>query len=158
MLEFLRRPALSFGLAVAMAPLLADASFAEIRKMMSMCPGQKLCAWYQSTVTPPNGWVEDKKAGEQNFLTMLKPDKPNSGAKHPGTRTSRRSTRVGTCSREDVVLFCHGPAGSAASGCWSISTTRGRSCSHIGGRVRPVSRQTAGHRVVDPPSSCVREG
>jgi hypothetical protein len=36
MLEFLRRPALSFGLAVAMAPLLADASFAEIRKMMSM--------------------------------------------------------------------------------------------------------------------------
>jgi len=42
---------------------------------MTMCPGQKLCAWFQSTVTPPKGWVEDKGAGEQNHVTILLPDK-----------------------------------------------------------------------------------
>ena len=45
--------------------------------MMSMCPVQKLCAWYQSTVTPPKGWVEDKDAGEANRVTILLPDKAN---------------------------------------------------------------------------------
>jgi len=53
----------------------AGAATAEVKKMMSMCPGQKLCAWYQSTVTPPKGWVEDKDAGEQNHVTILLPDK-----------------------------------------------------------------------------------
>ena len=43
--------------------------------MMSMCPGQKLCAWYQSTATPPKGWGEDKDAGEHNHVTILAPDK-----------------------------------------------------------------------------------
>jgi len=53
----------------------AGGAAAEVRKMMSMCPGQKLCAWYQSTATPPKGWVEDKDAGEQNHVTILLPDK-----------------------------------------------------------------------------------
>jgi hypothetical protein len=48
---------------------------AEVKKLMSMCPGQELCAWFQSTVTPPKGWVEDKAAGEQNHVTILLPDK-----------------------------------------------------------------------------------
>jgi hypothetical protein len=38
----------------------AGATSAEVKKLMSTCPGQKLCAWYQSTVTPPKGWLEDK--------------------------------------------------------------------------------------------------
>ena len=42
---------------------------------MTICPGQKLCAWFQSTVTPPKGWVEDRDAGAQNHVTILLPDK-----------------------------------------------------------------------------------
>lgn len=51
------------------------AASAEVRKMMTACPGQKLCAWFQSTVTPPKGWVEDKDAGGRNRVTILLPDK-----------------------------------------------------------------------------------
>jgi hypothetical protein len=53
----------------------AGATSAEVKKLMSTCPGQKLCAWYQSTVTPPKGWLEDKDAGAQNHVTFLLPDK-----------------------------------------------------------------------------------
>ena len=48
---------------------------AEVKKLMTVCPGQKLCAWFQSRVTPPKGWVEDKDAGAQNHVTILLPDK-----------------------------------------------------------------------------------
>jgi hypothetical protein len=69
-----------FGAASLVAAILASfatagAASAEVKKLMSMCPGQKLCAWYQSTVTPPKGWLEDKDAGEQNHVTILLPDK-----------------------------------------------------------------------------------
>ena len=63
-------------LAVFVVGLAGDAS-AEVKKRMSMCPGQKLCAWYQSTVTPPKGWIEDQDAGEEHHLTILLPDKQN---------------------------------------------------------------------------------
>jgi hypothetical protein len=53
----------------------ARGASAEVKKLMTMCPGQKLCAWFQSTVTPPKGWVEDKDSGEQNHVTILLPDK-----------------------------------------------------------------------------------
>jgi hypothetical protein len=51
-----------------------DAS-AEVKKLMTMCPGQKLCGWFKSTVTPPKGWIEDADAGAQNHVTILLPDK-----------------------------------------------------------------------------------
>ena len=53
----------------------ATGASADVKKLMTMCPGQKLCAWFQSTVTPPKGWVEDKDAGERNHVTILLPDK-----------------------------------------------------------------------------------
>jgi hypothetical protein len=53
----------------------AGGASAEIRKLVTICPGQKLCAWFQSTVTPPKGWVEDRDAGAQNHVTILLPDK-----------------------------------------------------------------------------------
>ena len=43
--------------------------------MMVICHSQKLCPWYQSTVTPPPGWMEDKDASNQHLVTMLVPDK-----------------------------------------------------------------------------------
>ena len=51
-----------FAVAIAALTTAGDAS-AEIKKLMSTCPGQTLCAWFQSPVTPPKGWVEDKDAG-----------------------------------------------------------------------------------------------
>jgi len=63
-----------FAVAIAALTTAGDAS-AEIKKLMSTCPGQTLCAWFQSPVTPPKGWVEDKDAGEQNHVTILLPDK-----------------------------------------------------------------------------------
>jgi hypothetical protein len=53
----------------------AGGASAEVKKMMSKCPGQKLCAWYLSTVTPPKGWVLDSDSGERNQVTILLPDK-----------------------------------------------------------------------------------
>ncbi len=62
--------------AVALATVgTAGGASAEVKKLMTMCPGQKLCAWFQSTATPPKGWVEDKDAREQNHVTILLPDK-----------------------------------------------------------------------------------
>ena len=55
--------------------LAAGGASAEVKKLMTMCPGQKLCPWFQSTATPPEGWVEDKNAGAQNHVTILLPDK-----------------------------------------------------------------------------------
>jgi hypothetical protein len=70
-------------LAVALAALAPGGAAGEIKKNMTMCPGQKLCAWFQSTVTPPAGWIEDKEAGEQNRVTMLTPDKPELSESDP---------------------------------------------------------------------------
>jgi hypothetical protein len=53
----------------------ATGASAEVKKRMVMCPGQKLCVWFQSSVTPPKGWIEDKDAGERNHVTILLPDK-----------------------------------------------------------------------------------
>jgi hypothetical protein len=63
--------------AFAGVALASASASAEIKKMMTMCPGQKLCAWYQATVDPPQGWLEHKDIGEQNRVTILLPDKPD---------------------------------------------------------------------------------
>jgi len=83
MLEFLRKPCRTLAIAAAMAALHPGAGSADVRKMMVMCPGQKLCAWYQSTVKAPKGWVEDKTLGEQHLVTMFTPDKPELGPADP---------------------------------------------------------------------------
>ena len=73
----------AFALAVALAAPAPGGAAAEIKKNMTTCPGQKLCAWFQSTVTPPAGWIEDQEAGERNRVTMLTPDKPELAASDP---------------------------------------------------------------------------
>jgi len=70
-----RLGAASLVVAVLASFATADGASAEVKKMMSMCPGQKLCAWYLSTVTPPKGWVSDPDSGEQNHVAILLPDK-----------------------------------------------------------------------------------
>jgi hypothetical protein len=57
------RPSRRLGPALAAAAafaLMSAPATAEIRKMMTACPGQKLCAWPRADVAPPKGWVEDK--------------------------------------------------------------------------------------------------
>jgi len=68
------------GLCAGLASLAPSGASAEIKKLLEMCPGQKLCPWFQAAVTPPKGWVEDKAIGDANHLTMLTPDKPELGA------------------------------------------------------------------------------
>jgi hypothetical protein len=74
------------GFRALLTPLLAIAALsalsaaptsaqAEIKKMMASYPG-KLCAWFQSTVTPPKGWAVDDEAGKTNLVTILLPHKP----------------------------------------------------------------------------------
>ena len=52
----------------------ATSAHAEIKKMMAM-RGDKLCPWFQSTLTPPKGWVLDAKASAAHFVTILAPNK-----------------------------------------------------------------------------------
>ena len=82
MFRFSHRLGPALAIIAAIAPLSAPAS-AEIQKMMTACPGQKLCAWLHTELAPPKGWVEDKDDGESNFVTMLVPDKKELGAADP---------------------------------------------------------------------------
>lgn len=70
--------------------------------MISACPGQKLCAWYLSTVTPPKGWVEDKDAGERNHVTILLPDKDDLDFNDPMIYV-QTSLEAGTDSLEAII-------------------------------------------------------
>ncbi len=86
----------------------ARGASAEVKKLMTLCPGQKLCAWFQSTVTPPKGRVEDKDAGEQNHVTILLPDKddvdfndPMTTSRLPTSRVQTRSTRSSPSTRRN---------------------------------------------------------
>jgi len=84
-------------LVAGVAALAPSGAAAEIKKMMTPCPGQKLCAWFQSTVVPPKGWIEDKEGGQQRHVTILVPDKPElvdrdpliyvQTSYHPGSQT-----------------------------------------------------------------------
>jgi hypothetical protein len=56
--------------------LVSASASAEIKKMMTMCAGEKPCAWYQASVDPPQGWLEDRDVGAKNRVTILLPDKP----------------------------------------------------------------------------------
>jgi len=60
---------------IACAALIActAAARAEVQKFLSMCPGQKLCASYQLVLTPPDGWVVDTKASDENKVQIMVP-------------------------------------------------------------------------------------
>jgi hypothetical protein len=51
----------------------AAAARAEVQKFLSMCPGQKLCPSYQLVLTPPDGWVVDSKASDENKVQIMVP-------------------------------------------------------------------------------------
>jgi len=69
--------------AITVTALASAGNSAEIQKLMQMCPGQKLCAWYRADVAPPKGWVEDKEFGGAHFITALLPDQPKLGPEAP---------------------------------------------------------------------------
>jgi hypothetical protein len=77
-----RLPNFALG-AAALLAFLAHPASAEIQKLMAMCPGQKLCAWYKAVVSPPPGWAEDKEFGGSHFITALFPDQPKVGPDAP---------------------------------------------------------------------------
>jgi hypothetical protein len=83
MFRFQRMSGLALIAAAAFASLSPMSASAEIRKMAVICEGQKLCPWFQSSVVPPKGWVEDKAMGAQHFVTMLVPDKKQLGPEDP---------------------------------------------------------------------------
>jgi len=50
----------------------ASAAMAEIEKFMQQCGG-KLCAQFRASITVPDGWIEDKEAGNYFNAQMLLP-------------------------------------------------------------------------------------
>lgn len=45
---------------------------AEVQKLINPC-GQKLCAYYQIVLTPPDGWMLDAKATKDNKIQIVVP-------------------------------------------------------------------------------------
>src|SRR5262245_7031917 len=45
---------------------------AEVQKFVNPC-GQKLCAYYQISLTPPDGWMLDAKATKDNKIQIVVP-------------------------------------------------------------------------------------
>ena len=51
----------------------ATSARAEVQKFLNPCSGQKLCASYTLVLTPPDGWVVDDKATNENKVQILVP-------------------------------------------------------------------------------------
>jgi hypothetical protein len=51
---------------------IAATARAEVQKFLNPC-GQKLCAYYQISLTPPDGWVLDAKATKDNKIQIIVP-------------------------------------------------------------------------------------
>ena len=51
----------------------ATSARAEVQKFLNPCSGQKLCAYYTLVLTPPDGWVVDDKATNENKVEILVP-------------------------------------------------------------------------------------
>jgi len=47
---------------------------AEVQKIMTPCGGEKLCASFQLVLTPPDGWVLDRKATRENKVQIIVPN------------------------------------------------------------------------------------
>ena len=63
---------MAFGLAFA-CMLSAAPAHAEVLKFLRMCPGQKLCPFYELVLKPPRDWIEDKEASKQNGVQIMLP-------------------------------------------------------------------------------------
>ena len=50
---------------------------AEVLKFLNPCGDQKLCASYQLVLTPPDGWVVDKKATAEKKVQIIVPKGKN---------------------------------------------------------------------------------
>ena len=61
---------------VAAAPGPAQA---EVLKFMRMCPGQKLCPFYELVLKPPPNWIQDQAATKQNGVQVMVPRGKNFG-------------------------------------------------------------------------------
>ena len=46
---------------------------AEVQKLLHPCGGLQLCASYQLVLTPPDGWVIDEKASNENKVQIMVP-------------------------------------------------------------------------------------
>jgi hypothetical protein len=46
---------------------------AEVQKLLHPCGGLQLCASYQLVLTPPDGWVLDEKASNDNKVQIMVP-------------------------------------------------------------------------------------
>ena len=51
----------------------ATSARAEVQKFLNPCSGQKLCASYTLVLTPPDGWVVDDKATNENKVQIMVP-------------------------------------------------------------------------------------
>jgi hypothetical protein len=60
-------------LLTAVLIMCATAARAEVQKLLNPCSGQKLCASYALVLTPPDGWVVDDKATNENKVQILVP-------------------------------------------------------------------------------------
>jgi len=53
--------------------ILCSSARAEVQKFLNPCGGQRLCASYQLVLTPPDGWVLDRKASVENKVQIIVP-------------------------------------------------------------------------------------
>ncbi len=63
-------------LSIALLPALtvrAAPARAEVQKLLHPCGGLRLCASYQLVLTPPDGWVIDEKASNENKVQIMVP-------------------------------------------------------------------------------------
>ena len=71
----MRRLVLTASLAMlAFGSLAGLPARAEVEKVMVICGGtQALCPWFRAGVAPPDGWAEDRAAGQRNEIVVLLP-------------------------------------------------------------------------------------
>jgi hypothetical protein len=70
----MRQPICSkFVVLLAALLLCATAARAEVQKLLHPCGGLQLCASYQLVLTPPDGWVLDEKASNENKVQIMVP-------------------------------------------------------------------------------------
>jgi hypothetical protein len=62
-----------FVVLLAALLLCATAARAEVQKLLHPCGGLQLCASYQLVLTPPDGWVLDEKASNENKVQIMVP-------------------------------------------------------------------------------------
>lgn len=60
-------------IALAAVLIAGGAACAEVQKFLNPCPGQQLCPSFRLIMTPPDGWVVDTEASQENNVQMLVP-------------------------------------------------------------------------------------